>query len=145
VGFGATINLAARVLRSVTPERRREHDEGSMNAYKIFEHDLDVTGVTDDRITLEAILSGQTRIPPQGARIDLDIRAIVETAEGHTIALTADGAGVPRAGEPVGDSCENVSFTTAAETYAWVNKQQVWGSGTVNFATGKIHIDASRH
>ena len=25
---------------------------------------------------------------------------------------------------------------------AWVNARQVWGVGTGNFATGKIHIDA---
>jgi len=28
------------------------------------------------------------------------------------------------------------------ECDAWVNTRQVWGIGTVNFAVGKIHIDA---
>jgi hypothetical protein len=50
--------------------------------------------------------------------------------------------GVPRAAEPIADTCENVSLSTAAEDYAWVNTRQIWGAGTVNFATGKIHIDA---
>jgi hypothetical protein len=143
-----------------------------MTGEKIYEYDLDVTGVTDYGVTLEAILSGQAGVPPQGARIDvafegratgrltgrvrgidylrlrtdgridLDIRAIVETQDGHRIALSADGVGVPRAGEPVADLRENVSLTTAAENYGWVNKRQVWGVGTVNFATGTIHIDA---
>jgi hypothetical protein len=143
-----------------------------MRGEKIYEYDLDITGVTDYGVTLQAILSGETRVPPQGARIDvafdgrakgrlsgrvrgidylrirtdgridLDIRAVVETVDGHRIALSADGVGVPRAAEPVADLCENVSLTTAAETYAWINARQVWGVGTVNLAAGKVHIDA---
>jgi len=143
-----------------------------MKGEKIYEYDLDVTGVTDYGVTLEAILSGQERVPPQGVRIDvafegraigrlagrvrgvdylrlrgdgridLDIRAIIETDDGRRMALSADGVGVPRAAEPVADLSENVSLTTVAKDYAWVNTRQIWGSGTVNFATGKIHIDA---
>jgi len=143
-----------------------------MNGEKIYEYDLDITGATDYGITLESIVTGQSRIPPQGARvdvafagraagrltgrvrgtdylriradgrIDLDIRAAIETEDGHRIALTADGVGTPRAAEPIADLRENVRLTTASETYAWVNARQVWCIGTVNFATGKIHIDA---
>jgi hypothetical protein len=143
-----------------------------MKGEKIYEYDLDVTGVTDYGIALQAILSGQASVPPQGARIDvafegratgrltgrvrgidylrirtdgridLDIRAIVETEDGHRIALSADGVGVPRAAEPIADLSENISLTTAAENYAWVNTRQVWGTGIVNFAAGKVHIDA---
>jgi hypothetical protein len=143
-----------------------------MNGEKIYEYDLNIMGVTDYGITLESILSGQSRVPPQGARmdvafegratgrlagrvrgvdylhlradgrIDLDIRIIIETEDGQRIALSADGVGVPRAGEPMADLCENVSLTTPAEDYGWVNTRQVWGIGTVNFAVGKIHIDA---
>ena len=144
-----------------------------MTGEKIYEYDLDITGLTDYGVTLPAILSGQVRVPPQGARIDvafagratgrlsgrvtgvdylrirsdgridLEIRATIETEDGHRIALSADGAGVPRAAEPVADLRENVSLTTAAETYAWVNTRQVWGVGTVNLAAGKVHIDAT--
>jgi hypothetical protein len=143
-----------------------------MTGEKIYEYDLDVTGMTDFGVTLQAILSGQASVPPQGARIDvafegrasgrlagivrgidylrlradgridLDIHAIVETDDGHRIALSADGVGVPRAAEPIADLRENVSLSTAAEGHAWVNTRQVWGVGTVNFATGKIHVDA---
>jgi hypothetical protein len=143
-----------------------------MRGDKIYEYDLDVTGVTDYGVTLQDILSGQAGIPPQGARIDvafdgratgrltgrvrgidylvvradgrvdLDIRAIIETQDSHRIALSADGVGVPRAAEPIADLCENIRLTTAAEHYGWVNTRQVWGFGTVNFAAGKIHIDA---
>jgi len=143
-----------------------------MTGEKIYEYDLDVTGMTDYELSLDAVLSGKAKIPPQGVRIDvafegraigrlagrvrgvdylriradgridLDIRATVETKDGQRIALSADGVGVPRAAEPIADLRENVSLTTAAEDYAWVNTRQVWGVGTVNFAVAKIHIDA---
>jgi len=49
---------------------------------------------------------------------------------------------MPRAAEPIADLLENVSLSTAAEEYVWVNTRQVWGAGTVNFAVGKINSDA---
>jgi len=143
-----------------------------VNGEKIYEYDLDVTGMTDYGVTLEAVLSGEGDLPPQGVRIDvrfegrgtgrlsgsvsgtdfariradgrvdLDIRATIETDDGHRIALSAGGVAVPRADEPIGDLFENVTLTTAAADYAWVNSRQVWGVGTIDFATGKIHIDA---
>ena len=42
-----------------------------MKGEKIYEYDLDVTGMTDHGIGLDAILSGTTPIPPQGVRIDV--------------------------------------------------------------------------
>jgi hypothetical protein len=143
-----------------------------MTGEKIYEYDLDVTGITDYGVTLDAILSGQVKVPPQGVRldvafagrasgrlagqvrgidyvrmradgrIDLDIRAIIETDGGQRIALSADGVALLRASEPVADLRENVSLTTTAEEYAWVNTRQVWGVGTVDLAAGKVHIDA---
>ena len=38
---------------------------------KISGSNLDVTGMTDYGVTLEAILSGKEKIPPQGVRIDV--------------------------------------------------------------------------
>ena len=143
-----------------------------MRGEKIYSYDLEVTGVTDFGVTLHAILSGGVPIPPQGVRIDvafegpclgrlagrvrgvdyarvradgridLDIRAVIETEDGRRIALSADGVAMPRAAEPVADLAENVTLSTAAEPYAWVNTRQVWAVGTVDFAAGKIHIDA---
>ena len=143
-----------------------------MTGEKIYEYDLNITGVTDYGITLDTILSGKEQVPPQGARIDvafegrasgrvsgqvrgvdylriradgridLHILATIETEDGCRIALFADGAAVPRQGEPIADLCENVSLTTAAANYAWVNTRQIWAPGTVNLAAGKVHIDA---
>ena len=120
-----------------------------MRGEKIYEYDLDVTGMTDYGVSLDAILSGKEKIPPQGVRIDvafegraigrlagrvrgidylrmradgridLDIRAVVETENGCRIALSADGVAVPRVAEPIADLFENVSLSTAAEEYVW--------------------------
>jgi len=142
----------------------------TMRGEKVYECDFDVQGVTDFGITLDAILSAKEKIPPQGARVDvayagtikgrvtgsirgvdylsiradgrldLDTRATIETTDGRRIALSADGTGTPRAGEPVADLFENVRFITAAD-YMWLHARQTWGVGHVNFATGKIHIE----
>jgi hypothetical protein len=142
-----------------------------MKGEKIYEYDVDITGMTDYGITLEAALSGQVPIPPQGLRIDvafegratgrlvgrvkgvdflrmradgradMDIRATIETDDGHRIALSADGVAVPRAAEPIVDLSENVRLDTAAADYVWVNAPQIWATGTVNLATGKIHLE----
>lgn len=143
-----------------------------MRGEKIYEYDLDVTGMTDYGVTLDAVLTGTVQVPPQGIRLDfafegrasgrlsgkvrgvdyvrmradgrfdLDIRANIDTDDGSRIALSADGVAVPRAGEPIADLHENVGLITAAPDYAWVNTRQIWAYGTVNFATGKIHLDA---
>jgi len=143
-----------------------------MRGEKIIEFDADITGVTDYGVSMEAILSDNKKIPPQGARfdvafdgrssgllsgrvrgvdyiwaradwrIDLDIRATVETESGHRIALSGDGVAALRPGEPVADLAENLRFTTAVEDYAWLNKRQIWGVGIVNLAARKIHIEA---
>jgi hypothetical protein len=143
-----------------------------MNGEKIYEYDLDITGATDYGVSMESILAGQETIPPQGARfdvafegkasgrlsgrvrgvdylrmradgrIDLDIRATIETDDGFRIALSADGVAVMRQGEPIADLCENVTLTTAAAGYAWVNARQIWAPGSVNLAAGTVHIDA---
>ena len=143
-----------------------------MRGEKIYEYDLDFTGVTDYGVSLEAILAGKEKVPLQGARfdvafegrasgrlsgrvrgvdylrmradgrIDLDIRATIETYDGCRIALSADGVGLPHPGEPIAELFENVCLTTAAADYVWVNLRQIWAPGTVNLAGGKVHIDA---
>lgn len=143
-----------------------------MTSEKIYEYDLDIMGVTDYGVSMESILAGKEKIPPQGARfdvafagnatgrlsggvrgvdylrmradgrMDLDIRATIETSDSSRIGLSADGVAVLRPGEPVAELCENVTLTTAAAGYAWVNTHQIWGVGSVNLATGKIHINA---
>jgi hypothetical protein len=169
---GETSQVVQRTQFGGGAATTREGFSMSMRGEKIFECDLNVTGVTDSGVSLQDILSGQKRVPPQGVRIDialegratgrltgrvrgvdyvrmcadgrvdLDIRAVIETEQGSRIALSADGVAVPRTTEPIADLSENVRLSTAAEEYAWVNTRQVWGVGTVNFAAGIVHIDA---
>lgn len=145
--------------------------QNSMRGEKIYEYELDITGVVDYGLALDAVLSGKEQVPPQGARFDvsfegnatgrlsghvrgtdflrmradgradLDLRIAFETEDGCRIALTADGVAVPRANEPIIDIVENVALTTAAAEYAWVLSRQIWAVGTVNLATGKIHVE----
>jgi hypothetical protein len=142
-----------------------------MKGEKIYIYDADITGVTDYGVSMDSILAGKEKIPPQGARfdvafegnvtgritgrvrgvdyirmradgrIDLDIRGSFETADGFRIGLSASGVAVVRPEEPVADLSENVSLITAAPAYAWVNTRQIWAPGTVNLAMGKIHLE----
>jgi hypothetical protein len=144
----------------------------TMRGEKIYEYELDITGVTDYGVTMDAILSGRETVPLQGTRFDiafegrgkgrltgkvrgvdyllmradgradLDVRATIETDGGHRIAAHIDGIATPRTNEPIVDLLENVRLTTAAPSYGWVNARQIWGIGTVNLTTGKIHIEA---
>ena len=38
---------------------------------KIYEYDLDITGVADFGESLQAIAAGEVTVPPQGARFDI--------------------------------------------------------------------------
>lgn len=142
-----------------------------MRGEKVYEFDVNITEVTDFGVTMDAILSGQEKVPLQGARFDvafegsgkgrlagkirgvdyirmradgradLDVRATLETEDRHRIAAHIEGVGTPRANEPIVDLAENVRLTTASPKYDWVNSRQIWALGTVNLATGKIHVE----
>ena len=101
-----------------------------MSYEKIFEYDLDITGVTDYGANMEALFSGQKSVPLQGAQFDitcagsikgrvtgtmrgidyfrvradgrreLELRGTIETDDGSRIAFSAVGIGTPRSGEP---------------------------------------------
>jgi hypothetical protein len=156
---------------NVTIKEEMMAEVPAMRGEKIYELDLNITGVTDYGVTMDAILSGKEKVPLQGTRFDvafegtskgrlsgkvrgvdyivmradgradLDVRATLET-DGHRIAAHIDGVATPRANEPIIELVENVRLTTAAPKYDWVNSRQIWGLGTVNLATGKIHIEA---
>jgi Protein of unknown function (DUF3237) len=143
-----------------------------MRGEKIYEWDLNITGVTDYGVTLDALLSGKEKVPLQGTRFDvafegdskgrltgkvrgveyllmradgrtdLDGRGTIETEDGHRIAVQIEGVATPRANEPMIDLVENVRLTTAAPKYDWVNTRQIWGLGTVNLTMGKMHVEA---
>jgi hypothetical protein len=143
----------------------------AMRGEKIYDVELDLTGVTDYGVSMDAILAGQQAIPLHGARfdlivdgrfkgrlagrahgvdylrvradrrIDLDLHVIIETEDGHRIALSGDGQTAPRPGDPVLDIFANVRLSTASKNYAWANERQIWGVGTASLATGKILVE----
>jgi hypothetical protein len=145
----------------------------AMRGETTYEMELDLTGVTDYGVSMEAILAGQA-IPLHGARfdlavdgpfkgrlaghahgvdyvrvradgrMDLDLHLLIETDDGHRIALSGDGQAAPRPGEPVLDIFANVRLSTASKEYAWVNERQIWGVGTANLATGKVLAEGFR-
>ena len=74
-------------------------------------------------------------------RFQLHIHAAITTEDGANIALFANGIAVPREGSSVLDLKENVTLTTSAKDYSWVNKLQVWGIGTVDLARQEVHVN----
>lgn len=70
----------------------------TMRGEKVYECEFNVTGVTDYGVTLDALLSGDEKVPPQGARIDLafegDIKGRITGKVTHGVEylqLRADG------------------------------------------------------
>jgi hypothetical protein len=75
-------------------------------------------------------------------RAELHIHARITTEDGNHIALVADGVAVVEPGSPVAQLRENVTLTSSGPDHAWLNPLQVWGIGTVDFATGEIRVTA---
>jgi hypothetical protein len=155
----------------VAPALRRE----AMSYEKIFEYDLDITGVTDYGADMEALFTGRQSVPLQGAQFDvtlagpvngrvtgnmrgidylrmrpdgrreLELRGAIETDDGSRIAFSAVGVGSPREGEPMVDLAVKIDLLTAATAYSWVNAKPAWGSGYADLATNKIHVEVYLH
>lgn len=145
--------------------------KSAMKGEKVYELELDITGVTDYGVSMDAILAQKEAIPLQGARFDLavagrgqgrlsgraqgvdylrvradgsielDLHLTIETDDGRRIALSGGGLAAPRNGEPILEIFANVRLSTAAKEYAWVNMRQIWGVGTASLATGKVHVE----
>ena len=144
----------------------------ALTGEKIYEMDLDLTGVTDFGVSMDAIIAGKEAIPLQGARfdlavngrtkgrlagrahgadylrvradgrMDLDLHLTIETEDGRRIALSGDGQAAPRSSEPTLDIFGNIRLSSADKEYSWVNERQIWSVGTASLATGKIHVEA---
>ena len=157
------MNITEKTVLNQTPAMRGE---------KVYEQELDLTGVTDYGVSLDALLAGREAVPLQGARFDLavdgrtkgrlagrahgvdyvrvradgrmelDLHLTIETDDGRRIALSGGGQAAPRSGEPILDIFGNIRLSTASKEYRWVNERQIWSVGTASLATGKIHIEA---
>lgn len=146
-----------------------------MSYEKIFEYDLQITGVTSYGVSMEALFIEQKSVPLQGAQFDvtlsgpvkgriagemrgidylrvrpdgrreLELRGTIETDDGSRIAFSAVGVGSPRDGEPVVDLAVKIDLLTAADTYSWVNAKQAWGSGYADLSANKVHVEVYLH
>ncbi|WP_164157116.1 DUF3237 domain-containing protein [Sandarakinorhabdus rubra] len=135
---------------------------------KIYEYAVDLTSMTEYGLSLADVMAGTAAPPPHGARFDggfagqiegrvrgsisgtdfsflrpdgvleLNIHATIDAGNGVLIALWADGIGRFRAGEPIIDLAENVRLTTSHESHLWVNGRQIWATGIVDLAAGKV-------
>ena len=104
-------------------------------------YDFDLEGPVSGRDGLRGMVRGvdYIHVRPDG-RAELHIHAGITTEDGKKIAFFADGIVAFPGGPPVGDLRENVTLTTAEPDYAWVNALQIWAVGTVDIATGMVHV-----
>jgi hypothetical protein len=143
----------------------RMSQQSGISGEPVYEYTCRFTQVVEYGASAEAVLSGQTPPPAEGARFDvhfegpvtgsklkgtvkadgrgqLHIHAEITTERGMKIALAADGVAIPEKGSPVFQLRENVTLTTNHPEHLWVNPIQVWGSGTVDVSKGEIRIKA---
>jgi hypothetical protein len=138
---------------------------------QLYEYKVKFTSVTEFGVSMDALMSGKTAPPPEGARFDvafegpssgpklkgtvvgvdhlhvradgrfqLHIHAAISTVEGAKISLFADGVALLREHSPIADLRENVTLTTSAKAYSWVNQLQVWATGTVDLEKQEVDI-----
>jgi hypothetical protein len=141
-----------------------------MVAEQIYEYSLRLTGFTEFGAPLADVLAGRRPMPPSGVRADvafegliegklsgrihgvdyfhlrpdgrmqLDIRAVVETDDGACIALEAGGVALAPAGGPILLLREHVRCTTAHEGYLWLNAQEIWAAGEADMEKREIRV-----
>ncbi len=145
-------------------------DQTQLPGELLYEYTPKITQVVEYGASADALISGQTPPPAEGARVDiyfegpitgklngtvkgvdylhiradgrcqLDIHAEITTEDGKKIALAADGVAIQEEGSPVFQLKENVTLTTNHPEYSWVNPIQVWGPGTVDMSKGEIRV-----
>jgi hypothetical protein len=76
-------------------------------------------------------------------RFELNIHAEIATPDGAKIALQASGVALPDATRPgVVQIRENVQLTSHDPRYSWVNRLQVWITGSADMGTGRLLLHA---
>jgi hypothetical protein len=145
-------------------------DQTQLQGELLYEYTPKFTQVVEYGVSADALISGQTPPPAEGARFDvyfegpitgklngtvkgvdylhiradgrcqLNIHVEITTEDGKKIALAADGVAIQEEGSPVFQLKENVTLTSNHPEYAWVNPIQVWAPGTVDMSKGEIHI-----
>ncbi len=109
----------------------------AMSYEKIFEYDLDITGVTDYGANMEAMFTGRESVPLQGAQFDVTLAGPVKGR------VTGNLRGIDYL--RVRPDGRRELLLTAAAAYSWVNAKPAWGSGYANLAANKIHVVVYLH
>lgn len=73
-------------------------------------------------------------------RFQLHIHGVIATADGAHISVFADGVASPGAEPHLQELRENITLTTASESYSWLNPLQLWGVGTVDLQAMQVHV-----
>jgi hypothetical protein len=71
-------------------------------------------------------------------RFELDLRAHLQTRDGHSVALSGGGTAFPGLQPGTYELREHLCYRTAAPTHAWLNQVQAWARGTVDVAAGEL-------
>ena len=105
--------------------------------------DIHVDGVANDGPKLKGKVTGIDYLNMRAdGRTQLNVYVKITTEDGQNIAGQVGGIGTPRPNTSIIDLRENVTLFTSSEDYKWVNTVEVWATGTVDTATGKINISA---
>jgi len=116
----------------------------------MYEYVCQFTQVVEYGTSADAVLSGKTPPPAEGARLDVYFEGPITgpkvngTVKGvdylHIRADGRYGVAIPEPGSSVFKLRENVTLTTNHPEYSWVNPIQIWAPGTVDVAKGEIRI-----
>ena len=145
-------------------------DQTQLPGELLYEYTPKITQVVEYGASADALISGQTPPPAEGARFDvyfegpitgklngtvkgvdylhiradgrcqLNIHVEITTEDGKKISLAADGVAIQEEGSPVFQLKENVTLTSNHPEYSWVNAIQVWAPGSVDMSKGEIHV-----
>lgn len=138
----------------------------------LFEEHLNLTDIRDFGYSWDDLNDPESPIPAEGARFDLDfagsvegpilsgrikgtdyltvradgrfmldIQAVVTTDDGVRLAVRESGVLNPTP-DGIGHLRLNLTFTSHAPEYAWLNHMLIWAVGTVVQATGEIRVQA---
>jgi hypothetical protein len=144
--------------------------EISNHVERVFDEEIQLTGITEFGISWEDLVKGNAQLPAQGARFNLEFEGSVNgeningvikgvdyleiRADGkfmlniHATIITDDGEtiSIKETGistpDPSGKAVLhlNMDFYTVSEKYEWLNKKQVWSVGEVDMTTGKVNV-----
>jgi hypothetical protein len=75
-------------------------------------------------------------------RAELHIHGHITLEDGNQVALAAGGVAVPEGDSSIFQLREHVALTSNHPGLTWVNTTEVWARGTVDVATGQVHLRA---